>query len=496
MINVNALSEILSINNDVRVVAQYKGNGTPVLVKSSLIGGSFGKVFIVSPSNSNGTGKPGSLGQPYASIASAENEAKSEDVIFVLETTANEINLGKDGVIYHFLPGSGVNNTTSVGTIFNDSGKTTSGANPIFFRITGHGDFISRTNVGSSHSTRGGTIYLYEGSSAEFEFNNSSILNLDGSKADVGYHFWAQAEYINGAGAGVMASLKGKVTKNCIGGHYFLGAHSGNCNIDVGGNVDVSAIFIQAEGCQLIDLNVGSKITCGYSTSQSYKYFASIDRTPWFTGNVDTIAGTNTHKITAKRVEWVNSGVAQTSNFNIFNIKEYNDATGTHDFNYVDFIIDELLIKAGDQATQRPVFFISNNNSLTYTRIKLDKCKITVEDGFQLFSITSSNEKAYVDFMFQDCSTNYKHDSLGANAVIMDTRYIMFHIINSRFKVSEQGVSDGYILLDDSSSTDKNVQIDNVVTNAVIPTALLNYGTAISSNSTGIRSGVTDIRII
>lgn len=493
MINVNALSEILSINNDVRVVAQYKGNGTPVLVKSSLIGGFFGKAFIVSPSNSNGTGKPGSLGQPYASIASAENEAKSGDVIFVLETTTNEVNLGKDGITYHFFPGSGVNNTTATGRIFNDNDKTNSGANPLFFKITGQGDFTSRTE---QSGTYGGTLYLYEGSSAEFNFRSSTILNLDGTKADSGFHFWAQAEYINGEGSGKMATLKGRVERDVIGGHYFLGAHSGNCNIDVGGNVDISAIFIQAEGCQLIDLNVDGKITCGYSTTQTYKYFASVDRTPWFTGNIDTIAGTNTHKITAKRVEWVNSGVAQVANFNIFNIKEYHDATGTHDFNYVDFIIDELLIKAGDQATQRPVFYINNNNSATYTRIKLDKCKITVEDGFQLFSITSSNEKAYVDFMFQDCSIDYKHDSLGASAVIMDTRYIMFHITNSRFKVSAQGVTDGYILLDDSSNTDKNVQIDNVVTNAVIPTALLNYGTAISSNATGIRSGITDVRII
>ena len=47
-----------------------------------------------------------------------------------------------------------------------------------------------------------------------------------------------------------------------------------------------------------------------------------------------------------------------------------------------------------------------------------------------------------------------------------------------------------------SSNTDKNVQIDNVVTNAVIPTTLLNYGVALSSDSSGVRSGVTDIRII
>ena len=122
--------------------------------------------------------------------------------------------------------------------------------------------------------------------------------------------------------------------------------------------------------------------------------------------------------------------------------------------------------------------------------------KQTLKNIDHIYKVTATNEKAYLDFMFQDCSIDYKHDSLGANAVIMDTRYVMFHIINSRFKISSQGVTDGYILLDDSSNTDKNVQIDNVVTNAVIPTALLNYGTAISSNATGIRSGITDVRII
>ena len=72
----------------------------------------------------------------------------------------------------------------------------------------------------------------------------------------------------------------------------------------------------------------------------------------------------------------------------------------------------------------------------------------------------------------------------------------MFHIINSRFKVSAQGVTDGYKILDDSTATDLNVQIDNIVTNGVVPTTLLNYEIAISSNSSGIRSGLTDIRII
>jgi hypothetical protein len=494
MDNLNSYKELYTTNDAIKLLAKYRNGGTPVVIEPSLIVKVFlGSVLVVSPTYSTGNGVRGSITHKYKTIASAEADAQSGDTIIVTEMVNNEANLGKDGLTYHFLPGAGISNTTVTGRIFNDNGKTNSGANPLFFKITGHGDFTSRTEYSA---VWGGTVYLYEGSSVEFEFRSSTILNLDGSKADVGFHFWCQAEYINGAGAGKMATLKGRVERDLTGGHYFLGAHSGNCNIDVGGNVDVSAIFVQAEGCQLIDLNVDGKITCGYSTTQSFKYFASFDRVPFFTGNVDTISGTNTHKVTAKRVEWVNSGAAQTVNFNIINVLEYHDGTGTHDLNYIDINVDEMLIKAGDQATQRAVFRFNNNNSATYTRLKLDKCKLTVEDGFPLFNISSNNEKAYVDMMFQDCSVDYKHDSLGASAVLMPTRYVMFHIINSRFKVSAQGVTDGYILLDDSTNTDKNVQIDNVVTNAVIPTALLNYGTAISSNSTGIRSGVTDVRIV
>lgn len=452
------------------------------------------KILIVDPIDGvDANAVKGSFVNKYKTIAAAETAASSGEVIVVTSLSTNEVDLGKDGITYHFLPGAGVNNTTSTGKIFSDLTKTTSGANPLFFKITGHGDFTARTEPSV---TDGAVLYLYEGSSAEFEFNSSSILNLDGTKADSGFHFWAQAEYINAGGSGKIATLKGKVERDVTGGHYFLGAHSGNCNIDVGGNVDISAIFIQAEGCQLIDLNVDGKITCGYSTTHSYKYFATFDRVPWFTGNVDTISGTNTHKVTAKRMEWVNSGEAQTVNFDIINVIEYHDATGTHNLNYIDINIDEILIKAGDQATQRAVFRFTNNNSSTYTRLKLDKCKLIVEDGFPLFNIASSNEKEYLDMMFQDCSVDYQHDSLGAGAIIMPTRYIMFHITDSRFKVSAQGVTDNYSLLDDSTSTDKNVQITNVVTNAQIPTSLVNYGTAISSNNEGIRSVVTDIRII
>lgn len=451
-------------------------------------------LYVDVDNGDNATAVKGSLSNRYATIAGAETAAISGDIIIVTTMMANETNLGKDGVTYHFLPDTGVTNTnSSTGRIFNDTGKTSSGASPLTFKITGWGDF---TSVTDESATFGGTIYVYEGSTVEFEFRSSNIINTTGAKADRGFHFWNQAEFINAGGSGKMASLKGRVERDCIGGHYFIGSHSGNANIDVGGNVDISAIFCQAEGCQLIDLNVDGKITCGYSVNTDFKYFLNADRVPWFTGNVDTISGTNTIKITAKRMEWINSGAAQTVNFNIINVIEYHDATGTHNLNYVDINIDEILIKAGDQATQRAVFMFNNNNSESYTRLKLDKCKLTVEDGFPLFNISSSNEKAYVDMMFQDCSVDYKHDSLGASSVIIDVRYIMFHIINSRFKVSAQGVTDGYILLDDSSTTDKNVQIDNIVTNAVVPTTLVNYGTAISSDASGVRSGITDIRII
>jgi hypothetical protein len=472
-------------------------DGTDVSISGIISDVVLGNIAYVDAVNGDdASGLKGYLTKPYKTISAAESGVTSGDTILVTTIQTNEINLGKDGVTYHFLPGTGIKNTTSVGTIFNDSDKTSSGANLLTFKLTGFGDFISRTNVGDTHTTRGGTLYLYEGSSAEFEFNNSSILNLDGTKADMGYHFWAQAEYINGAGAGVMASLKGKVTRDCIGGHHFLGAHSASVTIDVGGDVDVSAIFVMSQGNQLVDLDVRGKITCGYSVGTTYKTFALVDRTPFFTGNVDTISGTNTFKLTAKMLEWQNSGASMISNYDIFNVIEYNDSTGTHNFNYVDFNIDEVHIKSGDSATKRPVFKLRDNNSETYTRVKIDKSKITVDDGFQLFNIANTNEKTYVDFMFQDCSIDYRHDSLGANAVILDTRYVMFHFVNTRFKVSSQGVTDGYKVLDDSTSTDLNVQIDNIVTNGVVPTTLLNYGVLISTDSSGIRSGVTDIRII
>ena len=468
-------------------------DGTDISISGITSDVVLGSIAYVDAVNGDDTsGLKGYLTKPYKTISAAESDVTSGDTVMITTMMANEVGLGKNGITYHFLPGTGIKNTTAAGWIFTDQGKTTSGANPITFKLTGFGDFIARTNGGNL----GAIIVNYEGSSIEFEINSSNVLNIDGTKADKGYHFWAQATYINSGGGGKMASVKGRVETDCIGGHYFLGAHSGISVISVGGNVDISAIFIQAEGCQLIDLNVRGKITCGYCVGDAYKYFASVDRTPGFTGGVDFVTGTNTVKITAKMLEWVNSGVAQVSTFNIFNIKEYNDATGTHGYNYVDFNIDDIHIKSGNQATKRPIFNINNNNSLTYSRIKFDKCKITIDDGFPLFNISSNNEKAYVDFMFQDCSIDYKHDSLGANAVIIDTRYVMFHFVNTRFKVSSQGVTDGYKILDDSTSTDLNVQIDNIVTNGVVPTTLLNYGTLISTDSSGIRSGVADIRII
>ena len=457
---------------------------------SVLISNNF--LIVDATNGNNSTAIKGSLVKKYSTIAGAESIATTGDTILITTIVANEIHLGKNGIRYHFLPGTGVKNTTLVGAIFDDIGKTTSGANPIFFKITGWGDFVSRDEP----ATRGITIFLYEGSSAEFQCNSSSILDLTGNKSDLGFHFWAQAEYINAAGAGVMTSLKGKVIRDCIGGHYFLSAHSANVVIDVGGNVDVSAVFCQAEGTQLIDLNVGGKITCGYCVNNAYKYFLFVDGLPFFTGSVDTIIGTNTFKVTAKRFEWINSGAAPYSGIHIISVKDFSKDDGAHEFSYVDINVDEILIKSGDQATKNGLFRISNNNNAVSTRIKLDKCKIDIEDGFPLLTFAGTNEKAYLDMMFQDCSIDYKHDSLGASSVILDTRYAMFHLINTRIKVSTQGVTDGYILLDDSSNTDKNVQIDNVVTNAIIPTTLLNYGTAISSNSTGIRSGITDIRII
>jgi len=465
------------------------------------------QILVVDATNGdNSTAIKGSLIKKYKTIAGAELGATFGDTILITTMMTNEIGLGKDEVTYHFLPGTGITNPhltdqpvlftfrnggQAKDTImFHDVGKTNNGANPIKFYITGEGEFVGRSN----NDFGSGFILITEGSTVEFNIKSTTLLEPTGSnKADIGTHFYVQSDLVPETYQGF---LKGSVTGDVMGGHYFLGAHASSAVIEVGGNVNVAAIFCQAEGSQLIDLNVKGKITCGYCVADTHKYFINVDRVPWFTDNVYAITGTNTFKVTAKRLEWVNSGAAQVSYFNIMNIQEYHDATGTHAFNYVDINIDEIVIKTGDQATQRALFRFTNNNSETYTRFKLDKCKLTVEDGFPLFNISSSNEKAYVDIMFQDCSIDYKHDSLAASSILIPTRYAMFHIINSRFKVSAQGVTDGYILLDDSTSTDLNVQIDNIVTNAIIPTTLLNYGTAISSNSSGIRSGVTDIRII
>ena len=463
--------------------------------------------LIVDATNgNNSTAIKGSLVKKYSTIAGAESIATSGDTILVTTMMTNEVGLGKDEITYHFLPGTGITNayianqpvifTFRNGNVvrntrmFHDIGKTNNGENPIKFYITGEGDFVSR----GTPTDQSGFMLITEGSIVEFIINSSTLLESTGSnKADIGAHFYFTSVL---APENYPSFAKGSVTGNVMGGHYFLSAHASNAVINVGGNVDISANFVQAEGTQLIDLTVGGKITCGYCVNNAFKYVCVVDRVPWFTGNVDTIAGTNTFRITAKMLEWQNSGMTQVSYFDIFNFQSYDDSTGIHKYNYIDINIDEIHIKAGDNANTPTVFEIEGNNSLTYTRIKFDKCKIVVDDGFELFNINSANEKAYLDLMFQDCSIDYKHDSLGANAVIIDIRYIMLHFINTRFKVSDQGVTDGYIILDDSSNTDKNVQIDNITTNGVIPTTLLNYNTLISTNSDGILSGVSDIRII
>ena len=482
-------------------------DGTDISVSgitSDVVLGSIAYVDYIN--GSDVTGSKGYLTKPYKTISAAESGVTSGDTVVITTMQQNEVGLGKDQVTYHFLPGAGITNdfipnqpvifTYRNGNVvrntrmFHDIDKTNSGVNPIKFYITGEGDFVSR----GTPTDQSGFILLTEGSTVEFNVRSSTLLESTGSnKADIGAHFYTQSTDLPQTH---IAFLKGSVTGDVMGGHYFVAAHSANAVIDVGGNVDVSAIFCQAEGAQLIDLNVRGKITCGYCINDVYKYFIKVDRVPWFTGAVDTIEGTNTFKVTAKMLEWQNSGAAQVSSLSPFNFQEYDDSTGTHHHNYVDINIDDIYIKAGDNAVQRPVFKLTQNNSLTYSRIKFDKCKITIDDGFPLFNISSNNEKSYIDFMFQDCSVNYKHDSLGASAVLIDIRYVMFHFINTRFKVSSQGVTDGYKILDDSTSTDLNVQIDNIVTNGVVPTNLLNYGTLISTDSSGIRSGIADIRII
>jgi len=213
----------ITINNSTGTNVSITG------ITSDVVLGDIAYVDYVNGDDTNG--QKGYITKPYKTISAAESGVTSGDTIIVTTMQYEEINLGKDQIAYHFLPGTGVKNATTTGKIFTDLTKTTSGANPLFFKITGHGDFTARTEPSV---TEGAVLYLYEGSSAEFEFNSSSILNLDGSKADSGWHFWAQAEYINAAGAGKLATLKGRVARDVTGGHYFLGAHSAIANIDVG----------------------------------------------------------------------------------------------------------------------------------------------------------------------------------------------------------------------------------------------------------------------
>ena len=184
MNNLQALTDLSNIGNldDLNVVVQYKNRGKAYALPSKAIAGLFGKALIVSPSNSNGTGTPGSLGQPYKTIKSAEADASSGDVVFVLEMMTNELNLGKDGVTYHFLPGAGITNSlitglpsdwfgTKLARIFTDTNKTSSGVSPIFFKITGWGDF----KVVSTPTDRGGVIAIEGGSDVEFNINTSGF---------------------------------------------------------------------------------------------------------------------------------------------------------------------------------------------------------------------------------------------------------------------------------------------------------------------------------
>lgn len=446
------------------------------------------------------TGERGDFFKPFATITEAENATTSGDTIMITTMQFEEYTLGKDGINYHFLPGTGITNngvaSQAVNQSFTDIGKTNNGANPLNFKITGFGEFTNTTVDGSACSF----LYIYEGSTVEFEIQSSTIIDSRAETWEDGWHFWNQAEYINGAGAGKMSYLKGKVKGNVTGGHYFIGNHSGNCNIDVGGNVSVSAIFCQAEGTQLVDINVDGKITCGYSTNQTFKYFLLADRVPFFTGNTDTITGTNTIKITAKRAEWLNDGAEQWSGWGIINCIEYNDATATHNLNYVDLNIDEFLVRSGNQATQRGVIKLNNNNSSTYSKIKFNNSKLTIEDGFPLTDISNSVEKEYMDIIYKDCSIDYQHTSLGTNGVIMESRYAMINFDNTRFKVSSQGVTDSYIILDDSTDTDKEFAVygGGLYTNGFLPNDLVNINTELplSIDTTNIYQGLTKIRII
>ena len=488
---ITTLTDTVPNSAGIQYGADYSDNYTDLslITKGDVKTGNI--LYVDNVNGNDSTGEKGSLVNKYATISAAESGATSGDTIVVMTMQNEETNLGKNQITYHFLPGTGIKNTTTTGRIFNDNGKTDSGANPLFFKITGWGDFTSRTD---QSALWGGTLYLYEGSSAEFEFNSSTILNLDGSKADSGYHFWAQAEYINGAGAGKLATLKGRVSRDVIGGHYFLGAHSAIANIDVGGNVDVSAIFVGAQGCKLVDVNVDQKVTLGYSTTQSFKFFLNVDGVPFFTGNINTIEGTNTINIGAKMVEWQNDGTNQNGIWGIFKIYEYYDNTNTHIRNNVNINIDEILVKDGTQTVQRPFIVSSNMGNDTETVVKFNNCKITIEDGFPFTGIASSSQKDKYNIMFQDCSIDYQSTGFTSGYTIFDTSYVMPHFDNTRFKVSDTS----YEIV--GSTVDKEIAVygGGLFTNGIVPDDTVNINTelAMSADTTNVFSELNNIKII
>ena len=439
------------------------------------------------------TGEKGSFVNKYATIGAAELAASSGDTIIIMTMQGNESGLGEDGLTYHFLPGAGIKHTLDyTEKIFDDRGKTSNGANPLFFKITGDGEF---TSVTDRNNTWGSTIYLYEGSTCEFEMRSSTIVEyLTGNKTDTGFHFWAQAEYINGAGAGKLCILKGKVKQDVIGGHYFLGAHSAIANIDVGGNVDVSAIFVQAEGCQLIDINVDQKITLGYAPTHTFKYFLNADRVPFFTGNVDTISGTSTINIKAKSVEWQNDGSNQNGLWGIFKIYEWNDNTNTHTKCYINVSVDEFLVKAGTQTVHRPFIVSSDMGNDTETVVTFDKCKITIEDGFPFTGISGSSQKDKYDIIFQDCSIDYQGVTFSSGYTIFDTSYAMPHFNNTRVKVADTS----YEVVGSTVDTEIAVYGGGLFTNGVVPDDIVNINTELpmSADTTNVFSGITNIKII
>lgn len=428
------------------------------------------------------TGTKGSLFNKYKTISAAESGATTGDTIIVTTMQYNQYDLGKDGIHYHFLPGSGIiNDANGSNRMFTDLLVNA----PLNIKISGDGDFI-----GTSDGIAGAAALFYfgRGTTLEFEIRSSTIVN---SGSTDGWHFWSESD---NQPNGLFAYVKGTVKKDVTGGHYFLGAHSGNANIHVEGSVNISAIFVQAEGTQFIDLTVDNKITVGYSPNQSFKYFALVDRVPFFTGNIDTVNGTNTFRIKAKQVEWDNSGAAQWSGWGIISVIEYNDSTNAHTRNYVNFDIGEFIVNEGDQATKRQVIKSRNMGNNTLSVVKFDNCKMTIGEGFALTDISSSVTKDNLDIVFQDCSIDYQTTGFTSGTTIIDTSYGMFHFENTRFKVADTT----YKILDSAIDSEISVYGGGLFTNGVMPGNLVNINTELplSSSTTNVFSGLSDVRII